>query len=69
MTQYLVLWLGDASPADTWRRAEELDHCSDLVAEYDTIAPTRRAARNAARRAAAARHRHRARQHLWWQLR
>ena len=32
---------------------EELDHCRDLVAEYDAIAPTRRAARNAARWAAA----------------
>ena len=26
---------------------EELNHCCDLVAEYDAIAPTRRAARNA----------------------
>ena len=32
---------------------EELDHCRDLVAEYDAIAPTRRTARNAVRRAAA----------------
>ena len=32
---------------------EELDHCRDLVAEYDAIASTRRAARNAVRGAAA----------------
>ena len=51
VTQYLVR--GHALPADAWRREEELDHCRDLVAEYDAIAPTRRAARNAARRAAA----------------
>ena len=45
VTQYLVRWRGHASPADEWRRVEELDHCRDLVAEYDAIAPTRRAAR------------------------
>ena len=48
-------WLGHASPADRdeWRQVEERDHCRDLVAEYDAIEPTRRAARNGARRAAA----------------
>ena len=53
VTQYLVRRRGHASPADEWRRVEERVHCRDLVAEYDTTAPTRRAARNAVRPAAA----------------
>ena len=41
VTEYLVRWRGHASPADAWRRVEELDNCRDLVAEYysDDIAP------------------------------
>jgi hypothetical protein len=45
VTQYLVRWRGHASPADAWLRVEELDHCRELMVEYDAIAPTRRAAR------------------------
>ena len=38
VTKYLVCWRDHASPADAWRRVEELDNCCDLVAEYDAIA-------------------------------
>ena len=48
-----VRWRGHASPADAWRRVEELEslHCRDLVAEFEAISPNRRAARSATRRA------------------
>ena len=46
--QYLVRWRGHAAPEDAWVRLEELDHCRELVAEYDAIAPSRRAARRTA---------------------
>ena len=51
VTEYLVRWRGHASPAYAWRRVEELDNYRNLVAEHDAIAPNRRAARSAARRA------------------
>jgi hypothetical protein len=41
VTQYLVRWRGHASPADAWLRVEELDHCRELMVEYDAIAPSR----------------------------
>ena len=39
-----VRWWGHASPADAWRRVEELNNCRYLVAEYDAIASTHRVA-------------------------
>ena len=51
VTQYLVRWRGHAAPEDAWCRVEELDHCRELVAEYDAIAPTRRNARRPGRAA------------------
>ena len=46
--QYLVRWRGHAAPEDAWVRLEQLDHCRELVAEYDAIAPTRLTARRTA---------------------
>ncbi len=44
---YLVRWRGHTLADDEpeWLRAEELAHCPELVAEYDTAAPRRRGAR------------------------
>ena len=53
VTQYLVRWQWLAPPADAWRRVEEQDPRRDLMAGLDAIAPTRRAARHAARAAVA----------------
>jgi hypothetical protein len=48
VTRYLVRWLGHTSADDSWLRLEELAHCPEKVAEYDAIAPRRRAARRGA---------------------
>jgi hypothetical protein len=45
VTRYLVRWRGHTSADDEWLRAEELAHCPEKVAEYDTAAPRRRGAR------------------------
>ncbi len=45
VTRYLVRWWGHTSADDEWLRAEELAHCPEKVAEYDTAAPRRRGAR------------------------
>jgi hypothetical protein len=44
---YLVRWRGHMSAYDEWRRAEELAHCLDKLAEYDAMPPRRSAARKA----------------------
>ena len=44
VTRYLVRFLGHTSADDEWIREEELGHCREKVAEYDTAAPRRRAA-------------------------
>ena len=36
---YLVRWRGHTAADDSWLRVEELEHCRDLVAEYDAAAP------------------------------
>ena len=45
VTHYLVRWRGHSSAADEWLRATELGHCPEKVAEYEAVAPRRRAAR------------------------
>ena len=45
VTRYLVRWRGHTSADDEWLRTEELVHCKEKVAEYDSAAPRRRAAR------------------------
>ena len=45
VTHYLVRWRGHSSAADEWLRAAELGHCPDKEAEYEAVAPRRRAAR------------------------
>jgi hypothetical protein len=52
--RYLVRWRGHTSADDEWLRAEELQHCQEKVAEYDAMAPRRRAAHRAAPAAASA---------------
>ena len=54
---YLVRWRGHTAADDSWLRVEELEHCRDLVAEYDAAAPRHHARRRgprAARRGGAA---------------
>ena len=46
---YLVLWRGYTSADDTWLRLDQLVHCQEKVADYDTAAPHRRTARSIAR--------------------
>ena len=43
--RYLVRWRGHSSADDSWLRVEDLSHCAEKVAEYDAVAPRRRAAR------------------------
>jgi hypothetical protein len=45
VTHYLVRWRGHSSAEDEWLRAADLGHCPEKVAEYETAAPRRRAAR------------------------
>ena len=42
-----MLWRGHTSAEDSWLLLEELAHCQEKVAEYDGVAPRRRAARRA----------------------
>ena len=51
VTRYLVRWRGHTSADDSCLRLEELAHCQEKVAEYNTVAPCRRATRRAARTA------------------
>ena len=52
VTRYLVRWRGHTSADDSWLRLDELAHCAEKVADYDAVAPRRRAARRSGHAAA-----------------
>jgi hypothetical protein len=44
VTRYMVRWRGHTSADDAWLLAQDLSHCREKLAEYDAMAPRRRAA-------------------------